>query len=181
MKHSGLKVVALALFIALTGCATINVAPPDKISGPLPYHPTASRPQGGGGEDGTNPALRFMCDQVGPTGPNDFRVRHMDFWSRSPNPEEWVQYNFERAMKVSSVSVYWWDDRDNRGGCRVPDSWRLMYKDGDAWKPVQNLEPYGCERNQYNTVKFKPVATKALRIEIKQGTNASGVSEWKVE
>ena len=32
-----------------------------------------------------------------------------------------------------------------KGGCRVPASWRLLYKDGDAWKPVEGASAYGNE------------------------------------
>ena len=35
-----------------------------------------------------------------------------------------------------------------------PASWRLLYKDGDEWKPVEAAGPYGVERNQYNRVAF---------------------------
>ncbi len=183
LRHAMLLLASVAA-TAITACASsgaIKAPPPPQLAGILPYHPTASNPQGGGG-DGSNRSLVFMCDQRGPTGPNDFRVQHMDFWSRTPNPEEWVQYTFDGPMKVSSVSVYWWDDRDNRGGCRVPTSWRLVYLDGKDWKPVANKNPFGCERNQFNKVDFTPVATTALRIEIKQPIpNSTGVSEWKVE
>ncbi len=33
-------------------------------------------------------------------------------------------------------SVYWFDDT-GRGAVRVPASWRVLYKDGAEWKPVQ--------------------------------------------
>ena len=49
---------------------------------------------------------------------------------------------------------------------RVPASWKLLYKDGDQWKPVEASGAYGVERNQYNVVTFKPVTTTALRLEL---------------
>jgi len=46
---------------------------------------------------------------------------------------EWVQYVFPKPMKVTAVEVYWLDDT-GRGHCRVPQSWRLLYRDGGAWR-----------------------------------------------
>ena len=73
---------------------------------------------------------------------------------------------FPKASTVSEVQVYWFDDT-GRGEVRVPETWRLLYKDGDTWKPVEAAGPYGVERNKYNVVSFRPVTTTALRIELK--------------
>jgi hypothetical protein len=75
----------------------------------------------------------------------------------------WVQYDFARPAQVSSVDVYWKDDKQY---CVAPASWRLVYKEGNDWKPVTATEPYGVARDQYNRVAFQPVTTSALRIEI---------------
>jgi hypothetical protein len=82
---------------------------------------------------------------------------------------------------VSEVQVYWFDDT-GRGEVRVPASWRILYKDGDQWKPVQATGAFGVELNKYNVVAFAPVTTVALRLEVtmQQGWSA-GVQEWKVK
>ena len=49
-----------------------------------------------------------------------------------------------------------------RGGVRVPARWRILYKDGDAWKPVENSLEWGVEKDRFNTVGFKPVTTSGL-------------------
>jgi hypothetical protein len=65
---------------------------------------------------------------------------------------------------------------------RVPASWRLLYKDGDGWKPVEALTEFGTARNAWNKVTFKPVTTAALRIELVMRPDVSaGVQEWKVK
>ena len=48
----------------------------------------------------------------------------------------------------------------------MPASWRVLYKDGDAWKPVEPRGPYGVEKDRYNVVAFTPVTTTALRLEV---------------
>jgi uncharacterized protein len=64
----------------------------------------------------------------------------------------------------------------------VPASWQLLYKDGDAWKPVEALTPYGTARNAWNKVSFKPVMTSALRIQlVMQPDVSAGVQEWRVK
>ena len=142
--------------------------------GVLPYHPTSSYSNGG------PQPLNYMCDQIATTIPDDRRVRHMDFWPHN-GTKEWAQYNFDTPKKVSSVSVFWWDDRPS-GGCRVPASWTLMYLDGATWKPVEAKDAYGVERNGYNTVHITPITTNGLRIELQEQENVSaGIIEWKVE
>jgi hypothetical protein len=87
---------------------------------------------------------------------------------------------FPKATSVSEVQVYWFDDT-GRGEVRVPASWRLLYKDGNDWKPMDAAGPFGTERDKYNVVSFKPVTTTALRIELRFQPNwSAGLQEWKV-
>ena len=66
--------------------------------------------------------------------------------------------------------------------CRVPKSWQLLYKDGDAWKPVAGACDYGTAIDKYNRVTFTPVETTALRLEVELNPPWSGgILEWKVE
>jgi hypothetical protein len=94
---------------------------------------------------------------------------------------EWIEMAFAKPASVSEAQVYWFDDT-GRGGVRVPKSWRLLYKDGNDWKPVEAAGEYGVARDAYNTVRFKPVTTSALRLELVMQPNVSaGVQEWKVK
>ena len=88
---------------------------------------------------------------------------------------------------MSEIQVYWFDDT-GRGGVRVPKSWRLLYKDRRRrsgrreWKPVAGAGEFGVAKDAYNTVRFTPVTTTALRIELVMQPNVSaGVQEWKVK
>ncbi len=38
---------------------------------------------------------------------------------------------------MSQTEIYWFDDEASNGGVRVPASWKLLYKDGEEWKPVE--------------------------------------------
>jgi hypothetical protein len=47
---------------------------------------------------------------------------------------------------------------------------------------VQNLGPYGVEKDRYNVVRFRLVETDGLRLEIHLAKDFSaGIQEWKVE
>jgi hypothetical protein len=64
----------------------------------------------------------------------------------------------------------------------VPASWRVLYKDGEEWKPVESPGPYAVEKDRYNRVSFKPVTTSGLRLEVVQQAEwSAGIQEWKVQ
>ncbi len=105
---------------------------------------------------------------------------YFDWWPEK-GKTEWIEYVFPKTATVSGVKVYWFDDT-GRGEVRVPASWRVLYKDGDAWKPVESAGPWGVQRGKYNTVAFKPVTTSGLRLEVTmQPAWSAGVEKWKVE
>jgi hypothetical protein len=88
---------------------------------------------------------------------------------------------FAKPSRVSQSDIYWFDDT-GRGGVRVPASWRLLYKDGDQWKPVETTASFGVARNAWNTVAFTPVTTTGLRVEVvMQPEFSAGLQEWKVK
>jgi len=93
--------------------------------------------------------------------------------------KEWVQYSFEKPCQVSSVEVYWLDDN---GANRVPESWRVLYHHAGAWTPADAAGEYGVAKDRFNRVKFKPVVTDRLRLEVKlQPGLFGGILEWRVD
>jgi uncharacterized protein len=63
----------------------------------------------------------------------------------------------------------------------VPDSWRLLYRDGTEWKAVDTRDGFGVARDAWNRVTFTPVTTSALRLEIAmQPGFSAGLQEWRV-
>jgi hypothetical protein len=58
----------------------------------------------------------------------------------------------------------------------------VFQKDGSEWKPVENLVPYGVEKDRYNVLTFKPVTTSGMRLEVTAQPNWSiGIEEWKLK
>jgi len=119
--------------------------------------------------------------------PRSARDRHFDWWPRfgkhqaADGTNDWIQYTFEKPTTISESKVYWYKDIPT-GGCAVPESWRLLYQDGEQWKPVEAMGKYTVSTNAYDAVTFKPVTTSALRLEIRFQTNYSvGMESWKVK
>jgi hypothetical protein len=122
---------------------------------------------------------RAINDGEEPTSSSD-PTSFFDWWPKKGSTE-WVEYAFQRPAMVSQAEVYWFDDT-GRGECRVPKSWHILYREGNEWKPVENVEPYGVEKDRYNRVTFKPVTTSGLRLEVTlQPTWSAGIQEWKVK
>jgi hypothetical protein len=128
-----------------------------------------------------NDTVQAMCDGAEPSSSNDHSLPRFTWWDHRGGAE-WVQYDFAKPMKASKVSVYWFDDTGG-GQCRVPQSWKLLYKDGDEWKAVPAEAPsFGVKADAWNTVNFTAVETTALRLEVQLRPNFSGgILEWRVE
>jgi hypothetical protein len=77
--------------------------------------------------------------------------------------------------------VYWFDDSPY-GGCRVPASWRILYKSGKKWIPVKTFGNYTISKDKMDTIRFNAVTTKAMRLEVTLTKEfSSGVYEWIVK
>ena len=121
-----------------------------------------------------------MGDGRLPANSDDHSLPRFTWWSQRGS-REWVQYRFEEPKAFDGVSVYWFDDRPRGGGCRVPASWRVLYRAGDEWLPVQTDGDYGLARDRFNTVTFAPVTTDALRLDVQlQEGFSGGILEWQV-
>ena len=179
------------------GQMAVWLARTDAAAKPTPYPTIATTSTLTNSQSTKN--IRNIIDGEDPRASND-STSYFDWWPRNgcavtpPAPPvagapqrarcseaEWIEMAFARPSAVSEVQVFWFDDT-GRGGVRVPKSWRLLYKIGMEWKPVEVAGEYGVARDAYNTVRFAPVTTSALRIELVMQPNVSaGVQEWKVK
>lgn len=119
-------------------------------------------------------------DQQCPAKSSDGEFGFIHWWPEKASAE-WVQYDFAQSEKVSAVEVFWFDDEDINAGCRVPKSWKLLYKKGGTWVEVKARGDYGTKKDQYNILEFEPVNTTGLKLDIRQPDDFStGVQEWIV-
>ena len=148
---------------------------------PLPAPTLASRAKPSASHSWPSDTLSALNDQIEPAASDDTKIPRFTWWNHR-GTKEWVQYDFERAAKVSAVEVYWWDERRINAHCRVPQSWRLLYESGGKWIPVAGAAPAPATMDRFNRLAFAPVETKALRLEVQlQPEWSGGLLEWKVE
>jgi uncharacterized protein len=106
--------------------------------------------------------IRAIQDQLEPLNSEDGTSPFLRLHPQSGD-RAWVQYDFAGPARVSSVEIYWKDDKQY---CVPPQSWQLLYKEGNEWKPVTAAQPFPVTRDQFNKASFSPVTTTGLRIEI---------------
>jgi len=92
----------------------------------------------------------------------------------------WIEYRYSEPRAVGSADVYWAADADG-GECALPSSWWLEWWDGAAWKPVAGPPAYPIAKDQFNAVRFSPVRTTAIRLQVAtQGRQPAGILEWRI-
>jgi DUF1680 family protein len=126
-------------------------------------------------------SIRAINDGLVPKNENDSSVPYYHWWPKK-NTTEWISYEFESEQMVGGASVIWYDDAP-RGECRVPDSWKIYYKNSaDKWIPAENESDYPTVKGVPNSVSFSPVKTTAVKMEIVlPKDNAAGIFEWSLE
>jgi uncharacterized protein len=174
------------------GQMEVWIATADAAAHPTPY-PTLATTSALTHSASTKRIQNIIDGEI-PAASND-STSYFDWWPRNGCPAgqttgaqgrpcstgEWIEMAFAKPSTVSEAQVYWFDDT-GRGGVRVPQSWRLLYRDGADWKPVQASTAYGVAKDQFNTVRFAPVMTSALRLELVMQPNVSaGVQKWLVK
>ncbi len=124
--------------------------------------------------------LAALTDGKIPTSSNDRDMPRFT-WLHHVGTPEWIEQSFPEPTAVSSVEVYWLDETGT-GPCRVPKSWRVLYRDGKAWKPVQTTDSYGTALDTFNKLRFKEITTTAIRVEATlQKDFSAGILEWRVK
>ncbi len=162
---------------------------PSEMTVWIPYEPSAARPAPAPTIASTSKVSSSLNnrrmysavrDQYLPIDSKDTNYPYMHWWPRK-NSTEYVQYDFPKAQSVSESSVYWFDDGP-WGGCRVPASYKIYYREGDRWLPVKNIDPYTISKDKTNKLRFEKVSTNALKLElVLPADNSSGIHEWSVQ
>jgi len=127
-----------------------------------------------------NDTVRAVADGRIPKNSNDHSIPRFTWWDHK-GTKEWVQREFDTPRKVSKVEVYWFDDTPSNGGCRTPQSWRLLYRKDGQWHEVTQPSAYGLAIDKFNLTTFDEIETDALRIEVQLRDKFSGgILEWQI-
>lgn len=161
---------------------------PSEMTVWVPYEESAARPKPAptiaskskvSGSLSNKQLLSSVKDQYDPVDSKDTNYPYLHWWPKKDS-KEYLQYDFDQEYEVSVSKVYWFDDAP-WGGCRIPDNYKVLYLQDGKWIPVANTSSYAVEKDKFNMLSFKPVKTKALRLELQlPKDNASGVHEWIV-
>lgn len=126
-------------------------------------------------------SLTSITDGLVPADENDRTIPYYHWWPKE-GTTEWIVYEFPEKTEVSSSTVYWYDDAP-WGGCRLPRSWKIYYKnEAGEWTTVPEADAYPISKGNPNTVHFAPVKTSAVKLEVVlPEKNAAGLYEWEIQ
>ena len=125
--------------------------------------------------------LYSVFDGLTPKDKDDRTIPYYHWWPKE-GTTEWITLELPEGTTVQNSTLYWFDDSP-WGGCRVPKSWKIYYKDAQGnWVEVPNPTKYGTEPGIGNKVEFDPVKTTALKLEVVlPEKHAAGIYEWDVK
>ncbi len=151
----------------------------DKSTRPLPP-PTIST-QATVTASTTNRSLSSVQDGFWPENSNDRKVPFFSLWPKN-NTTEWIAYELEQPETISEASVYWYDDRP-WGGCRIPRSWHVEYKNRNGeWIKVNTHGTSEVVKDEINRITFEPVTAQQVRLVIELPEKESvGVYEFEIK
>jgi hypothetical protein len=128
----------------------------------------------------SNDKVHAVADGIVPKNSDDHTIPRFTWWNHQ-GTKEWIQREFAGPRRVSKVDVYWFDDAPHGGGCRTPQSWRLLYRKSGMWQEVTGASEFGLTTDQFNETTFDPVVTDALRIEVQlRDGYSAGILEWRM-
>ncbi|MCR4810754.1 MAG: glycoside hydrolase family 127 protein [Prevotella sp.] len=162
------------------GSGKMRVWLPQDLNATTPSQPATLASESKVSSGSRVPSLSSINDRLVPKDENDRSVPYTHWWPKN-GTTEWLAYEFPQESTVQSATVYWFDDGP-WGGCRVPQSWRILYQDAQGqWQPVSGADHYPTDKGAACTVNFNPVSTKALRLEVTlPADNSAGLYEWSV-
>jgi len=98
-------------------------------------------------------------------------------WPEPSGGPQWIELMYSARRRIQGLEVYWVED----GTVRLPATWRVLYWDGDGFKPVRGASGYEVRRDAFSRVRFDPVQTTRLRLELQfQERSTAGILEWRV-
>ncbi len=111
-------------------------------------------------------SLNALKNTQTPRSSDDTSVSRMTLFPHM-GKVEWVQYDFEKPVDVTSLEVYWAQD----DGCRLPSEWRAFYRKDKEWHPVPARVRNRVVANSFISLPIDRITTNGLRLEVVcQGT-----------
>jgi hypothetical protein len=120
-----------------------------------------------------------LSDRLTPDNVKNEELPRFTWWDRK-GTTEWVQYSFPETRTFQGARVYWFDD-EGKGGCRVPESWKLQVRIDDRWQDIEVEGGYPVKKDGWCSIRFRPIGGKEIRLvaQLKPGFS-SGILEWEL-
>lgn len=125
------------------------------------------------------------------SGPkSNFRPTPRFTWPEQTQGVQWIQYEWSQPRELSRTAVYWaidqrkkvyWGERIRGADLKLPKSWRVLYKDGSTWHPVESTDLLSIHLDEPNEISFTPVKTTAVRLEVVLAGAPCGIQEWLID
>jgi uncharacterized protein len=126
-------------------------------------------------------SVAALMDGKLPKSSKGHDIPRMTFWPLKGAVGQ-LYCRFVEARALASGEVYWFDDGPS-GGCRVPASWRLLFKDGESWTPVRPVagETYGVAKDGFQRLQFAQTKAREWMLEVTMQPGwSTGVLEWRL-
>jgi len=161
-----------------------------------PAHATLLPARTAGGAATVSASAKHAAGQLaaltdGRKGPkSNFRATPRFTWSGQTQGVQWIQYEWSQACELSHTAVYWavdqrkkvyWGERIRGADLKLPKSWRVLYRNGSTWRPVESEDPFSRQLDRPNEIGFTPVKTTAVRLEVVFDEAPCAIQEWLID
>ena len=109
------------------GSGDMKVWLPQDLNATRPTEPTTLASQSKIEASTPAKSLNAINDHLVPKDANDRSIPYYHWWPKQGGTE-WITYTFPEAATVQTTTIYWFDDQP-WGGCKLPQNWKVYYKD----------------------------------------------------
>lgn len=142
--------------------------------------PTLASTSKASASEGLKGAIENIADQYKAKSSADNESTYVHWWPKF-GTTDWLQYDFAKDEQVGTARVYFFDDEDSNGGCRIPKSVTIQYLDNGKWRSVHVPDGIKITKDGWTEIQFEPVKTSSIRLEMTfQEGVSGGVHEWEV-
>lgn len=95
-----------------------------------------------------------------------------------PRSNFWLQYEWVQPISTKEIAVYWWN---YNGNIRLPETYRVLYWNGNDFVPVNNATGFALNNNQYNKTSFDEITTTKIRLQLDSADrDVASILEWSI-
>jgi len=102
-------------------------------------------------------------------------------WTAKKGSTEWVEYDFDEPQAIHSAEVFWATDGGRRVRTKLPASWKVLFRVGNAWNEVAQQGQTPIAADTFNRTTFRPITTTGIRLRVQLQSDATaGLLQWRL-